>query len=94
MSTLPLSPLRVLRVSRSFMYACCFVTAGQLLRHYSPDLEVFRVLGATSSSTSGRIDGVGELADLVDMARWVIHCSIAEYRLEICWRVLFMAIAS
>ncbi|CAM9232071.1 unnamed protein product, partial [Pylaiella littoralis] len=48
------------------LFAHC---SRQLLRHYSPDLEVFRVLGATSSSTSGRIDGVGELADLVDMAR-------------------------
>eukprot|EP00903_Cladosiphon_okamuranus_P008573 g8224.t1 len=42
---------------------------GQLLRHYSPDLEVFRVLGATSGSTSGRMVGGGELMDLVDMAR-------------------------
>lgn len=49
------------------------VTTGQLLRHYSPDLEVFRVLGATSCNTSGRIVGVGENVDLVDMARYVTH---------------------
>ncbi|CAM9334401.1 unnamed protein product [Ectocarpus sp. 4 AP-2014] len=42
---------------------------GQLLRHYSPDLEVFRVLGATPGSTSGRMVGGGELADLASMAR-------------------------
>ena len=46
-------------------------TTGQLLRHYSPDLEVFRVLGATSGSSSGRIIGGGKLVDLVDMARYV-----------------------
>lgn len=48
-------------------------TTGQLLRHYSPDLEVFRVLGATPGCTSGRMVGGGELADLSSMARWVIH---------------------
>ena len=48
-----------------------FATTGQLLRHYSPDLEVFRVLGAKPGSTTGRVVGGGELADLVDMARWV-----------------------
>ncbi|CAM9307161.1 unnamed protein product [Ectocarpus sp. 12 AP-2014] len=42
---------------------------GQLLRHYSPDLEVFRVLGATPGSTSGRMVGGGEHADLASMAR-------------------------
>lgn len=46
---------------------------GQLLRHYSPDLEVFRILGAVLGSTaSGRIVGSEEVADLLDMARWVI----------------------
>lgn len=49
------------------------VMAGQLLRHYSPDLEVFRVVGATPGSTSGRIVGGQELVDLVDIARCVIH---------------------
>ncbi|CAM9163862.1 unnamed protein product, partial [Hapterophycus canaliculatus] len=42
----------------------------QLLRHYSPDLEVFRILGFTPGSTaSGRVVGSGEVADLLDMAR-------------------------
>lgn len=44
---------------------------GQLLRHYSPDLEVFRVLGATSGSTRGRMVEGGELLNLVEMARYV-----------------------
>lgn len=55
-----------------FMRLLCVIsdaTTGQLLRHYSPDLEVFRVLGATSGSTSGRMVGGGELADLASMAR-------------------------
>ncbi|CAM9606318.1 unnamed protein product [Scytosiphon promiscuus] len=43
---------------------------GQLLRHYSPDLEVIRVLGVTPGSTaSGRIVGTGDVVDLLDMAR-------------------------
>lgn len=59
-----------------FMRLLCAIsdaTTGQLLRHYSPDLEVFRVLGATPGSTSGRVVGGGEVADLASMARWVIH---------------------
>lgn len=46
------------------------VTAGQLLRHYSPDLEVIRVVGATPANTKGRVRHAGGHADLVDMARW------------------------
>ncbi len=59
-----LCPARTMRMMMSS-------SIGQLLRHYSPDLEVFRVLGATSGSTIGCMVGGGELADLVDMARWV-----------------------
>ena len=49
------------------------VTAGQLLRHYSPDLEVIRVVGATPASTKGRVRHTGGHADLVNMARWVVN---------------------
>eukprot|EP00904_Undaria_pinnatifida_P012700 jgi/Undpi1/8560/HiC_scaffold_25.g11025.m1 len=45
------------------------VISGQLLRHYSPDLEVLRVVGATKDSTTGRLGCTGERANLLDMAR-------------------------
>lgn len=46
---------------------------GQLLRHYSPDLEVFRVLGGKTSTAAatGEVTGmsIGEPAKFSEMAR-------------------------
>lgn len=51
---------------------CILCIAGQLLRHYSPDLEVFRVVSATASGSDGRVYNSGQQASLKEMARWVM----------------------
>lgn len=51
---------------------CILCIAGQLLRHYSPDLEVLRVVGVTATGSVGRVDNNGERASLKEMARWVV----------------------
>lgn len=47
----------------------CAWIAGQLLRHYSPDLEVFRVMGATADGAGGHTGNGGEPTNLAEMAK-------------------------
>lgn len=57
--------------NRDIHHICILCIAGQLLRHYSPDLEVFRVVGVTAAGSDGRIGNNGEGDGLKEMARWV-----------------------
>lgn len=59
---------------------CILCIAGQLLRHYSPDLEVLRVVGVTATGSDGRVDNSGERASLKEIARWVVLRSRCRFK--------------